>query len=315
MKKLKVLFMGTPEFAVHILDEILQADYEVVGVVTAPDRPAGRGQKLKASAVKAFSEKKGLKVLQPPNLKAESFQKELEHLNPSIAVVVAFRMLPKMVWDFPEYGTFNLHASLLPDYRGAAPIQWAIINGEKKTGVTTFFLDENIDTGTIIANREVPILPTDNAGSLHDKLMIKGGQLVVQTLRLIEEGKVVPTPQPSTPQAKKAPKLNNNNTRINWGAPANVIENLIKGLNPYPGAWCMFKNGKKEKRCKIYAAEIEHGEHQHSIGKIFVSKEGFKVAVKDGFLVIKEMQLPGKRKMPMVELLNGLHLKENAEMR
>ncbi|HLS29752.1 MAG TPA: methionyl-tRNA formyltransferase, partial [Flavobacteriaceae bacterium] len=233
MKKLRILFMGTPEFAVYILDEILKAEHTVVGVVTAPDRPAGRGQRVHSSAVKKFAEKKNLPIYQPSNLKSPEFQKELQDINPDIAVVVAFRMLPKMVWNFPAYGTFNLHASLLPDYRGAAPINWAIINGEEKTGVTTFFLDEKIDTGKIILQEEVKIESDDDAGSLHDKLMIKGADLVNQTLKLIAEKNIETQPQSSPAEGKTAPKLDSKNTRIDWSKTPEEINNLVRGLNPY----------------------------------------------------------------------------------
>lgn len=228
MKNLRILFMGTPEFAVHILDEILKAGHSVVGVVTAPDRLAGRGQRLHSSAVKKFAVEKDLPVYQPKNLKSEDFQKDLEIINPDIAVVVAFRMLPKMVWNYPTYGTFNLHASLLPDYRGAAPINWAIINGEEKTGVTTFFLDEQIDTGKIILQETVNIEQEDTAGSLHDKLMTKGADLVNQTLKLASENNLKAIPQSQPEEGKMAPKLDNENTRIDWSKTPEEISNLIR---------------------------------------------------------------------------------------
>lgn len=314
MKKLRILFMGTPEFAVYILDQILQAGNEVVGVVTAPDKPAGRGQKMHASAVKKFALEKNLNIYQPTNLKSEEFQKDLKEINPDIAVVVAFRMLPEKVWDFPKYGTFNLHASLLPQYRGAAPINWAIINGEEKTGVTTFFLDHKIDTGAIILQKEVKITPDQTAGELHDQLMTEGAKLVNQTLDLIAKNKIQPQKQIHTDQLKEAPKLNAENTRIDWTKPGDEIKNLVRGLNPYPIAWTVFKNGEQELRCKIFEVEIEKTDHSHESGKVFVSKKEFKIAVSDGNVKILEMQLPGKRKMKIKDILNGLQIEENAIM-
>jgi len=314
MKNLRIVFMGTPDFAVHILAKILETKHEITGVVTAPDKPAGRGQKLLPSAVKKFAVKNKLDIYQPTNLKSDSFQEDLKKMNPDLIVVVAFRMLPKKIWNFPKYGTFNLHASLLPDYRGAAPIQWAIINGETSTGITTFFLDENIDTGNIISKEEVTIQSEDTAGILHDKLMHLGGDLVVKTLTLIAEGKAKPIPQPQADSLKKAPKLDRENTRIDWTASPEEIKNLIRGLNPFPGAWTFFKNGKKELRCKILQVEIHKKAHQLSYGAIETSKTELKVAVPSGFIRILEMQMPGKRKMEIREILNGFHLKEDAHM-
>lgn len=302
--------MGTPAFAVYILDEILKANHTVVGVVTAPDKKAGRGQRVHSSAVKKFAEKKGLPIYQPTNLKSADFQEDLKEINPDIAVVVAFRMLPKMVWDFPTHGTFNLHASLLPDYRGAAPINWAIINGEKETGVTTFFLDKKIDTGKIILQEVVKIEFDDDAGSLHDKLMIKGAELVNQTLGLIEEDKVKAQPQVSPQEGNTAPKLNSKNTRIDWSKSSEEINNLVRGLNPYPVAWTYFENGDKKMRCKIFAVRPEKVAHQYTIGQVFKTKNDLKVAVDDGFIYILEMQMPGKRKMSIQDIVNGLQLEE-----
>lgn len=314
MKDLRILFMGTPDFAVHILKHILKENHTLVGVVTAPDKPSGRGQKMHASAVKRFALKENLPVFQPKNLKSDEFQETLKTLKPDISVVVAFRMLPKKVWNFPKYGTFNLHASLLPDYRGAAPINWAIINGETKTGVTTFFLDEKIDTGKIILQEEVEIQKEDTAGSLHDKLMYKGAEIVNQTLELVAQDKIEGKPQPENKNLKAAPKLNNDNTKIDWKEDIHTIYNLIKGLSPYPVAWTQFTNGKKEMRCKIYVSEIEKTSHDFPAGKVVKTKTELKVAVDGGFISIKEMQLPGKKKIPIKQLLNGLHLKENSKM-
>ncbi len=315
MKNLRILFMGTPEFAVHILAHLLAEGNQIVGVVTAPDKPSGRGQKIRVSAVKKYAEQQGLKLLQPTRLKSDRFQSELKALNPDIAVVVAFRMLPEKVWRFPKYGTFNLHASLLPDYRGAAPLNWALINGESTTGVTTFFLDEKIDTGNLILQKEVPISPTENVGELHDKLMQEGALLVQKTLDQIAKGTVKEQPQPEVTNLKPAPKLHKQNTKIDWTASLQDIYNLVRGLSPYPVAWTYFKNGKKEVSCKIYAVEMEKSDHNYPIGKLIKTKTELKVAVDSGFIKLKSLQMPGKKKLPANKLLNGLRLEENACMR
>ena len=242
MKDLRIVFMGTPEFAVHCLEEILKAGFNVVGVITAPDKPAGRGRKLQESAVKQFAVENNLKVLQPINLKAEGFLKDLRQLQANVQVVVAFRMLPKVVWSMPDKGTFNLHASLLPQYRGAAPINWAIMNGEKKTGVSTFFLDEKIDTGEMILQHQVEITPEETVGELHDKLMHSGAKVIIDTLKLIEEENVKTTPQIESSELKEAPKLTRENTKIDWDKNIEEIYNHIRGLIPYPAAWCSLIN-------------------------------------------------------------------------
>jgi len=314
MTPLRILFMGTPEFAVTILDKIIQEKYTVVGVVTAPDKPAGRGQKLRKSAVKIFAEEKGIEVLQPTNLKSDAFQQDLNRLQPNLNIVVAFRMLPKKVWDFPSYGTFNLHASLLPQYRGAAPINWAIINGESITGVTTFFIDEKIDTGSIILSSEVAINEKDNAGSLHDRLMHDGANLVIDTLQLIEKDKVALKEQKDSEALKTAYKLENENTKINWNQTAQEIYNHIRGLSPYPVAWTHLENGNEVLRCKIQQADYILKNHNHPLGKIALEDKSLLVATKDGFINVEELQLPGKRKMKTKDLLNGYQFKENAKM-
>ena len=314
MRDLRILFMGTPDFAVTILEKIISENYQVVGVVTAPDKPAGRGQKLRESAVKKAALAHQLEVVQPTNLKSDEFQSDLERLNPNLIIVVAFRMLPKKVWDFPELGTFNLHASLLPQYRGAAPINWAIINGEEKTGVTTFFIDDKIDTGEIILSRELSIHKHENAGALHDKLMHLGADTVVETLALIKAETISTQKQTTEGDLKTAYKLNNENTKIDWNKPTKEIYNLIRGLSPYPVAWTYMDNGDKELRCKVYAAQYTIEEHSESIGHIKEENKSLKVATNDGFILIEEIQLPGKRKMKTNELLNGFQLKANAKM-
>ncbi|MCG2417879.1 methionyl-tRNA formyltransferase [Aequorivita sp. F47161] len=311
---LKIVFMGTPDFAVGVLKKMVEAGKNVVGVITAPDRPAGRGRKLMASAVKEYALSQNLEVLQPTNLKDDSFLKELKALNANLQVVVAFRMLPKVVWQMPALGTFNLHASLLPHYRGAAPINWAIINKEEKTGVTTFFIDEKIDTGAIIAKNEVEIKANETAETLHDKLMTKGGELVLETLTLIEKGDVKTQPQPATHNLKEAPKLTSENTRIDWSKPGASIEAFIRGLSPYPVAWTILINNNDELKVKIYSAQFEESSHNLEIGKVEASKKELKVACINGFLSIEELQLPGKRKMAVAALLNGYTFEADSKL-
>lgn len=313
-KNLRIVFMGTPDFAVGVLKEMVEAGKNIVGVITAPDRPAGRGRKLMASAVKEYAVSQNLAVLQPTNLKDESFLNELKGLNANLQVVVAFRMLPKAVWQMPEFGTFNLHASLLPQYRGAAPINWAIINNEEKTGVTTFFIDEKIDTGSIIANKEVAIEKNETAETLHDKLMDKGSDLVLETLNLIEKGNVDPKPQPESGNLKEAPKLSPENTRIEWSKPGKDIDAFIRGLSPYPVAWTILYNNKEELKTKIYSASFEEINQDQEPGTIQTSKKELKVACLDGYIILKELQLPGKRKMDVSSLLNGYSFDEDSKL-
>lgn len=315
MRDLRIVFMGTPEFAVKSLEAIINAGFNVVGVITAPDRPAGRGRKLRESAVKVFAKEKNLRILQPTNLKSEEFQDELKELDPNLQVVVAFRMLPKNVWNYPEYGTFNLHASLLPQYRGAAPINWAIINGEKETGISTFFLDEKIDTGAMIFQEKVRISKTENVESLHDRLMEKGAKLVVKTVDAIQKESVSSTPQPDSEDLKEAPKLTRENTKINWEDSIDSIYNLIRGLNPYPAAWCYLENSSEDLKVKIYDIEKVLQEHHLPNGTVTVTDKQIKVAAKDGYIIIKQIQLPGKRKMDSKSLLNGFNFAPDAKMR
>lgn len=316
MRDLRIVFMGTPEFAVKSLEAILDAGFNVVGVVTAPDRPAGRGRKIQESDVKRFAVSRNLKVLQPNNLKSEKFQQELKELNPNVQVVVAFRMLPESVWKYPEYGTFNLHASLLPQYRGAAPINWAIINGERKTGVSTFFIDEKIDTGSVILQKELKVSENENVGELHDRLMETGAELVVKTLSLISKDKVKAKPQIFSEELRPAPKLSSENTKINWNASIEEIYNLIRGLSPYPVAWSYLENSiDDEFRVKIYDADKIYQEHHLPHGTISVQGDKLKVAVSHGYIVIKEIQLPGKKRMRTKDLLNGFNFAPEAKMR
>ncbi len=306
MEKLRIVFMGTPDFAVGILDTILKNNYNVVGVITAADKPAGRGQKMNYSAVKEYAKEKGLNLLQPTNLKDETFLTELKSLKANCQVVVAFRMLPEVVWRMPEFGTFNLHASLLPNYRGAAPINWAIINGETKTGVTTFFIDDKIDTGAIILAKETPIDENENAGQLHDRLMILGSKTVIETLALIEKRAVTKTIQKENPNIKTAFKLNRENCKIDWTKPGKEIHNLIRGLSPYPSAWCIIKQDDQEWNVKIHETKLHIETHPFPIGSMHTTKKEMKIAVKDGFIEICSIQFPGKKKMTASELLNGM---------
>ncbi|MEE9407710.1 MAG: methionyl-tRNA formyltransferase [Polaribacter sp.] len=313
MRDLRIVFMGTPDFAVTILKHLVENNYKVVGVITATDKPAGRGRKLNKSAVKKYALSQDLKILQPKNLKNPDFVKELEVLKANLQIVVAFRMLPKVVWQMPKYGTFNLHASLLPEYRGAAPIHWSIINGETKTGTTTFFIDDKIDTGEIILQEETEILDTETVGSLHDKLMYSGAKLVAKTVDLIKEGNVITTKQPEL-EEKSAPKLNPDNCKIDWLDSLDNIYNKIRGLNPFPTAWTIIKNDDDEISTKIYAVEKQLEEHSYKAGKIVATKKELKVAVAKGFIIIHEIKLSGKKKMDAKSLLNGFAFSSEAKM-
>ena len=306
--------MGTPDFALESLDKIVHSRFQVVGVITAPDKPAGRGRKLSQSPVKKYALEHNIKVLQPTNLKDPDFQDELKSLNANLFVVVAFRMLPRSVWEMPEFGTFNLHASLLPQYRGAAPINWAVINGEKESGVTTFFINEKIDTGEIILQEKTSVNEEDTAGDLHDRLMVLGADLVLKTIEHIADGDVPTQVQKDSADLKPAPKIHKETCKIDWNKSPEVICNLIRGLSPYPGAWTRLIDGQESKDIKIYKASFEAEEHTQAIGSISCTKKRLMVAVKDGFILVWEIQLPGKRKMTIQEALNGLKLEKDAQM-
>jgi methionyl-tRNA formyltransferase len=314
MEKLRIIFMGTPEFAVGILDTIIKNNYNVVGVITAADKPAGRGQKIKYSAVKEYALVNNLPLLQPTNLKDEAFLSELKALNANLQIVVAFRMLPKVVWEMPSLGTFNLHASLLPNYRGAAPINWAIINGETKTGVTTFFIDDKIDTGAMILSSEIEIEPTENAGQLHDRLMNLGSKTVIETLQTIEAGSVTTIIQEDSTEIKTAYKLNKENCKIDWTKSATIINDLIRGLSPYPAAWTFLKDQNEELSVKIYEAKPILEAHNHEIGSLISTKKEIKIAVVDGYIQLLSLQLPGKKRMTVVELLNGITFSDKTKV-
>tara|TARA_R110001606_G_scaffold80447_2_gene185637 strand:- start:136 stop:1059 length:924 start_codon:yes stop_codon:yes gene_type:complete len=306
--------MGTPDFAVGILDILVKNEYNIVGVITAPDRPAGRGRKLNESAVKKYAVDKGINVLQPTNLKNDDFLETLKSLNANLQIVVAFRMLPKVVWNMPKYGTFNLHASLLPQYRGAAPINWAIINGETKTGVTTFFIDEKIDTGAIILQDETSIEKTDNAEDLHDRLMNLGAKTVLKTVERIQNDNFKTTKQPNHDNLKLAYKIHRETCEIDWNKPIEDIYNFIRGLSPYPAAWTTLENANSKIITKIYKANIILEQHNLEIGALVFNKKEIKVAVKEGYLNLEEIQLQGKKRMHVKDVLNGLNLEENAKM-
>jgi len=302
---MKIVFMGTPDFAVASLNALVEAGFEVVGVVTAADKPAGRGQKLQESAVKQYAVAKGLKVLQPLKLKDPEFIDELKALQADLQVVVAFRMLPEMVWDMPAKGTINLHASLLPQYRGAAPINHAIINGEKESGVTTFFLKHEIDTGDVIFSESVTIADDDTAGDLHDKLMNVGAGLLVKTVQAIAEGNYTEQPQPQSEELKHAPKIFKEHCLIDWNQSARSIYNLIRGLSPYPTAFTKLN----EKTLKVFKAELEEKETGLAPGAFLSDgKTYLKFVAKDGFIKFTDLQYEGKKRMQVDEFLRGMRL-------
>jgi methionyl-tRNA formyltransferase len=313
-RDLNIVFMGTPDFAVATLKALIDNTYNIVGVITAPDRPAGRGRKLKASAVKEFAVKKNLRVLQPTNLKSDDFITELKSLNANLQIVVAFRMLPKVVWQMPKYGTFNLHASLLPNYRGAAPIHWAIINGEEKTGVTTFYIDDKIDTGATILKQEIEISSDETVGTLHDRLMTIGSLLVIDTVKQIETDTAETSIQPKLNDLKTAYKLNRDNCKIDWGLPLDIIYNKIRGLNPFPTAWCYLDNETDSETVKIYNVSKIEATHNQKNGSINIKDNEMHIACKSGYISIEEFQLPNKRKMDIKSLLNGFEFKKNAKL-
>lgn len=300
--------MGTPEFAVQSLSALLEAGMNVVAVVTQPDKPAGRGLQIQQSAVKIFALSKGLPLLQPEKMKEESFLEQLRSYKADLQVVVAFRMLPEVVWNMPSKGTINVHGSILPQYRGAAPINWAIINGEKETGVTTFFLKHEIDTGNIIGVKKVTIEETDTAGIVHDKLMYAGAELLVETVKNIEDNSYKEVPQENLIEAdnlKYAPKIFKADCLIDWNNNYENIYNKIRGLSPYPTGYCIFQN----KILKIYQVEKEPHQHTNTLGSIISDNKTYlKFACVDGYIYVKELQLEGKKRMNIEEFLRGVKL-------
>lgn len=303
-KDLRIIFMGTPDFAVASLEALVNAGYNIVGVITAPDKPAGRGMKLTESPVKKYAVDNNLRVLQPDKLKSPDFIESLRSLKADLQVVVAFRMLPEIVWNMPPLGTINVHGSLLPQYRGAAPINWAVINGEKETGVTTFKLQHAIDTGNILLKESLPIGDDENAGSVHDRMKILGANLVVKTIDQLLEGNLKEIPQNQVMETviKQAPKIFTETCRIDWNKPVNEVYNLVRGLSPYPGAFTMLNN----KTLKIFSAEKNKTLHTSTAGHIESDgKTYLRYYCPDGWLDCKEIQLEGKKRMQVEDFLRG----------
>lgn len=322
MKKedLRIVYMGTPEFAVEALRCLVEGGYNVVGVITMPDKPAGRGHKIQYSPVKQYALEHNLPLLQPEKLKDEAFVQALRDWKADLQIVVAFRMLPEVVWNMPRLGTFNLHASLLPQYRGAAPINWAVINGDTETGITTFFLKHEIDTGEVIQQVRVPIADTDNVGIVHDKLMALGGRLVVETVDAILSGEVKAIPQEEMAvvgELRAAPKIFKETCKINWNQPVKRIYDFIRGLSPYPAAWCELTDAAGETvAVKVFEAEKIEEAHQLLPGTIVTDgKKYLKVAATDGFVGILALQLPGKKRLKTDELLRGYKIDNTALMK
>ncbi len=318
MKKedLRIVYMGTPEFAVESLKCLVEGGYRVVGVLTMPDKPAGRGQKVQYSPVKQYALQQGLTLLQPANLKDPDFQAELKALQADLQIVVAFRMLPEAVWNMPRFGTFNLHASLLPQYRGAAPINWAVINGDKETGITTFFLEHGMDTGKVIQQVRVPIHETDNVGDVHDRLMLLGGKLVLETVDAILAGNLKPIAQSEMQGAENsrpAPKIFKETCRINWTQSTAQVYNFIRGLSPYPAARTTLTSAKGEEvEVKIYETRkvLDNSKAVEPGTVISDGKNSLAFATTDGLLEIVELQQTGKKRMSVVDFLRGFHLAE-----
>lgn len=305
MKSLKVVFFGTPEFAKTSLEAIHNSHHEVVGVVTVADKASGRGQKINQSPVKVYAVENNLTVLQPEKLRNPEFLEQIKSLNADIFVVVAFRMMPKILFEMPELGTFNLHASLLPDYRGAAPINFAVINGEEKTGATTFFINEKIDEGNILLQEELDILENENAGSLHDRLMEMGSKLVVKTLDGLAANAIEEKPQPVVEHPKNAFKIFKEDTKIDWSKTSKQVHQFILGMSPYPAAFTTIKIGEDEKGLKIYGGKFQNEDHGKTVGSLEISKNSFKIFTTDGFYEPLELQLEGKKRMNIKDFLNG----------
>lgn len=305
MKSLKVVFLGTPEFAKHTLEAIHKSHHQVVGVVTVADKASGRGQKINQSPVKIFAVENNIPVFQPEKLRNPEFLDELKKLEADIFVVVAFRMMPKVLFEMPKMGTFNLHASLLPDYRGAAPINYAVINGEQKTGVTTFFINEKIDEGNILLQQELTILSDENAGSLHDRLMLIGADLVIKTLDGLAENSITEKAQPEVSNPKNAFKIFKEDTKINWKKSSKEIHQFILGMSPYPAAFTILKISEEDKSLKIFSGKYEIADHHKESGSLEISKNEFKIYTTDGVYFPLEVQLEGKKRMNLKDFLNG----------
>jgi methionyl-tRNA formyltransferase len=315
MKDLRIVFMGTPTFAVATLGSLLMNGYNVVSVVTVPDKPSGRGRKMTKSAVKEFAEFSYLPIMQPDNLKDPQFINELQHLNPDIFLVVAFRMLPEVIWKIPKIGTINLHASLLPHYRGAAPINRVLINGETTTGVTTFFINDKIDTGNILLREKIQIFPMENAGDLHNRLMNLGARLVIKTLQVVSENKIKSVPQSELIKEdevpKTAPKIFPDDCIINWNKDHHEVHNLIRGLSPNPCARSTFLRDSIPVSFKIFESRPEPGDYSFKPGEIISDGKSFiKIACNNGFLNIVNIQLEGKKRMNTAEFLRGFKISD-----
>ena len=304
----KIVFMGTPDFAVASLSKLISEGIEVAAVVTAPDRPAGRGQKLQESAVKKFAVLNEIPVLQPEKLKAEDFINSLKSIGADLFVVVAFRMLPEVVWQMPPLGTINLHGSLLPKYRGAAPINWAVINGDKETGVTTFFIEKQIDTGQIIGSAKISIRKEDTAGTIHDQLMHVGANLLKDTVVSIFNGTATKKPQPDE-EATHAPKIFKPDCKIDWKKDVKTIFNKIRGLSPYPTAFTTLENDKTTKSLKIFKVDFDV-DHKNNEGKIKSENEFLCIGASNGWIIIHELQLEGKKRMQSADFLKGFNIEE-----
>lgn len=304
-KELRIVYMGTPDFAVEPLRRLVEGGYNVVGVVTMPDKPSGRGLKLTPSAVKEYAVSQELTVLQPEKLRDEAFLEELRNLEIDLGIVVAFKMLPTVVWSMPKFGTFNLHASLLPQYRGAAPINWAIMNGDKESGITTFLLDKDIDTGDLIAVKKVAIADTDTAGTLHDKLMIEGGELVLKSVDMIANGKRDYIPQNTITEGmilRPAPKIFKEDCKIDWTCSVETIYNKVRGLSPYPAAW--FEHN--DINYKVFGVSREEALHNKPYGEIVTDNKTYiKVACQGGYIYLDELQMAGKKRMKAKDFLLG----------
>ncbi|NAW51953.1 methionyl-tRNA formyltransferase [Elizabethkingia argentiflava] len=305
MNKLKVVFFGTPEFAKASLEAIHQSKHEVVGVVTVADKAAGRGQKITASPVKMYAVEHGIPVFQPEKLRDAGFLEVMGELEADIFVVVAFRMMPKVLFTMPRFGTFNLHASLLPNYRGAAPINYAVMNGEKRTGVTSFFINEKMDEGHVLLQAETTIHPDEDAGQLHDRLMQMGAQVVVKTLDGLAEGSIQEKPQSHSADFKTAYKIFKKDTRINWDQDVETVYNFIRGLSPYPAAFTNIEISSQIKTLKIFKGSFEHRKHSQRAGEISIDKNHFEIYTRDGVYLPQELQLEGKKKMSLKDFLNG----------
>lgn len=312
-QQLRIIYMGTPEFAVAPLQTLVEQGFNIVAVVTVPDKPQGRGRKIAPSPVKEYAVEHNIPVLQPEKLKNPEFLDELRSYNADLQIVVAFRMLPEVVWAMPKYGTFNLHAALLPQYRGAAPINWAIINGETKTGVTTFLLDKDIDTGRIIMQREIPILPEDNIGTLYDKMMNIGKDVVVETVETIISGNYKSIPQDTLIKKdtvlRPAPKIFKDDCRLDFSKKGVELHNLVRGLSPYPAAFTTIKVNGKDLNLKVFETKPEPSANLQPAGTIVTDNKTFlKIACADGYLIINDLQLEGKKRMKVAEFLRGVKL-------